>query len=93
MMTAQELITLHTEAYRAGSLPIYVVTKNPEDHPGKYVVRVQFPTKDPRRPIAVGPVIAVVDSLHAARRALDPLPLVRMQPHPNDEAMIVETWL
>jgi hypothetical protein len=92
-MTAQELVTLHTAAYRAGSLPIYVVTKNPKDYPGKYVVRVQFPTKDPRRPVAVGPVIAVANSLREARRALDPLPVVRMQRHPDDDAVIVETWL
>jgi hypothetical protein len=92
-MNARELVTLHTSAYRAGSLPIYVITKNPQDYPGKYVVRVQFPTKDPRRPIAVGPVIAVVGNLRAARRALDPLPVVRMQRHPDDDPVIVETWL
>jgi hypothetical protein len=89
-MGVDELISLHTKAYKANMLPIYVITSNPSDYPGKFVVRVQYPSKVDPIP---GPIVAVAETLDDAREALVALPLVRMDRHPDDDAVIVETWL
>jgi hypothetical protein len=73
-------------------LPIYVITHGTTDYGDKFVVREQlimFPGGELR--IAPHPT-AVCDSLEEARRVM-PSHLVRMQPFPDDDPVIVETWL
>jgi hypothetical protein len=87
-MNTQELVTLHTEAYRAGSLPMYTITQNPSDYPGKFVVRVQFCGAKP----VMGPVVAIEDTLLGARMAIAPLSLHCQPRDPSDDPVIVEVW-
>jgi len=73
-----------------GTLPIFVIYRDPSDYPGKYVLRRQLVsggviTVDPE-PMAVG------DTLMHARAQL-PMGLHRMERHQDDEPQIVECWL
>lgn len=69
-------------------LPMWVVTSNPKDYPGKVVARlfVTLPTAEPTTVAVVG------DTLEEVRCSL-PRGLHCLPRHPRDEAQIVETWL
>jgi hypothetical protein len=71
-------------------LPVFVIYENPSDFPGRFVVRVQrvsngfvVPARD---------LLANCSDLAEARRCLPP-GLVRMPRHPEDDPVIVETWI
>ena len=70
---------------KATRVPLICVYKNPADYPDKYVARlwdVDTPTT----------LVAVADSLEEIRAAKPPQ-MVIMQRQPNDDPVIVETWI
>ena len=70
---------------KATRVPLICVYKNPTDYPNKYVARlwgVDTPTT----------LVAVADSLEEIRAAKPPQ-MVIMQRQPNDDPVIVETWI
>ena len=66
-------------------LPLICVYNNPSDYPGKYVARVW----DVDRPTNV---VAIADSLEEIREAKPPEMMI-MDRIPNDDPVIVETWI
>jgi endonuclease V-like protein UPF0215 family len=66
-------------------IPLICVYKNPADYPGKYIARLW----DVDRPTNI---IAIAESLEEIREA-KPAEMVIMQRHPNDDPVIVETWI
>jgi hypothetical protein len=84
-----ELIREHTRAYNVGALPMYTITKNPADYPGKFVCRMHAVVGSRE---LIGPVVAVEDTLEATRAKLAPLCLHCSPRVPQDEPVIVETW-
>ena len=70
-------------------LPNFTVFFNPQDFPGKYVVRL-FDGNLPTR------LLVVKNTLEEARAAIPqapPLGFVRMERSPNDDPVIVEVWM
>ena len=66
-------------------LPLICVYKNPADYPGKYVARVW----DVDKPTTL---VAIADSFEEIRAAKPP-EMVVMQRQPNDDPVIIETWI
>ena len=66
-------------------LPLICVYNNPSDYPGKYVARVW----DVDRPTNL---VAIADSLEEIREAKPPEMMI-MDRIPNDDPVIVETWI
>jgi endonuclease V-like protein UPF0215 family len=66
-------------------LPLICVYNNPSDYPGKYVARVW----DVDRPTNL---VAIADSLEEIREAKPPEMMI-MDRMPNDDPVIVETWI
>ena len=69
--------------------PIFTVYFSPKDFPGKYVVRL-FDADKPLR------LITVSDTLEQARATIPqgpPLGFAHMTRSPEDDPVIVETWL
>jgi hypothetical protein len=66
----------------------YVITRNPLDRPGKFVVREWLLQSEPV-PLSI---VAICDSLEEARKAI-PEGMFRCGRHPGDAEVIVETWL
>lgn len=93
-MDTNDLIALHCKAYNDGALPMYTITENPADYPGKFVVRMHVvltvAVNGSRE--MIGPVVTVEDTLDAARARLAPLSLYRSPRQEGDLAVIVETW-
>ena len=74
-----------------GSLTLYVVYDHPRDMPDYFVVRAQWPGTDGaivRDPKAYGFV-----ELENARRWLAQQGLTCLARHPDDDPVIIETWL
>lgn len=65
--------------------PAFTVFYNPRDFPGKYVVRL-FDGKAPTR------LMTVKDTLEAAHSSIPPM-FYRVDRSPEDDPVIVETWL
>ena len=67
-------------------LAVYTIHRDPEDHPGKWVVR--------QRNIPGGGRLAcaIVDSLEQARAAV-PFGLINLAKMPGDEPDLFETWI
>ena len=66
-------------------LPLICIYNSPSDYPGKYVARlwdVDKPTN----------MVAVAESLEEIREA-KPADMVIMQRQPQDDPVIVETWI
>lgn len=66
-------------------LPLICVYNNPSDYPGKYVARlwdVDKPTN----------MVAIAESLEEIREAKPPEMMI-MDRMPNDDPVIVETWI
>jgi hypothetical protein len=70
----------------------YAIYYNPKDYPGKYVVRRWAIQEGNPEPVPDKDPMAVVDGLSEARKAV-PAGLVRIQPHPEDDPVIVESWI
>ena len=69
--------------------PNFVIYYNPQDFPGKYVVRL-FDGNIPRR------IACVKDTLEEARATIPmdcPVPYMRNERSPEDDPVIVEVWL
>ncbi len=72
---------------------MWTIFWNPSDYPGKFVVRgFASNAAPPHDPIVAPEPTAVVDTLEEARAAV-PAGLVRTERHPEDDPVIVETWL
>lgn len=69
----------------------YTITFDPIDVPGKYVLR-QFDIHPGMEPVP-GPVLQIADTLEQARAALPPEADVRFARSPEDDPVVVETWL
>lgn len=65
--------------------PVFTVYKNPRDFPGKYVVRLFDGTRPMR-------LITIRDTLDEARATI-PEGFYCVQKSPDDDPVIVETWL
>lgn len=67
----------------------YVIYKNPQDYPNKFVVRVWIIGSGT---VQAGPMICAVDTIEEARESLpdgvDPMPVFD-----NDDPVIVEVWM
>lgn len=66
-------------------LPLICIYNNPSDYPGKYVARlwdVDKPTD----------MVAIAESLEEIREAKPPEMMI-MDRMPNDDPVIVETWI
>ncbi len=70
-------------------LSVFVITKNPKDFPGKYVVRESIIGDGEWRYVMKPTVVAV--SLTQARASLPP-GLVNMGREELDDPVIVESW-
>jgi hypothetical protein len=72
---------------------IHVIYFNPKDYPGKYVVRRQSPNEDGT--ILIDKKCTVTSTLGLARVALHSAcpGLFRIDRHPEDAAVIVESWI
>ena len=73
------------------ALHMWVITENPSDYPGKFVVRRRMTTADGKQYVVFGPT-AVVDTLEEARAAVPP-GTVCFHRDPSDDPVIVETWM
>lgn len=73
-------------------LSVWVVYQSPKDFPGKFVVREQRVLPDGRIAAAVAPA-AVTLTLDEAREKGVPRWATRIDRHPFDDAVIVETWI
>jgi hypothetical protein len=71
-------------------LNVWVITKNPTDFPRKYVVRLHC-IHDGKVHIAKKEH-GIFDDLDDARESI-PFGHVCLARHPNDDSVIVETWL
>lgn len=71
-------------------LTMYVVTENPRDYPGKFVVRESLIVRGRTEPVPGG-VVVVADTLGDARAAL-PDGLYNLGRQPGDDPVIVEVW-
>lgn len=66
-------------------IPLICVYRSPSDYPGKYIARLW----DVDRPTNI---VAIAESLEEIRET-KPADMVIMQRHPNDDPVIVETWI
>jgi hypothetical protein len=73
----------------ANHLTLYVITKNPKDYPGKFVVRPQ--TVGQRGLLSYGEPI-VGETLEEVRDALPP-GLYNIGRMKNDDPVILEVWI
>lgn len=69
-------------------LPMWVIYESPKDYPGKFVVRLweSLPRPEPRR------LIGVSENLEEARKLVPP-GAYRLVRQPEDDPVIVETWI
>lgn len=65
--------------------PLICIYKNPKDYPGKYIARLW----DVDRPTNI---VAIAESLEEIRET-KPADMVIMQRQPQDDPVIVETWI
>lgn len=73
----------------ADTLPMWTITENPSDHPGKFVARLWLVEG---RVIAATTDIHIADDLKAVRAML-PGGLINIGRQPEDDPVIVETWI
>jgi hypothetical protein len=90
-MDIRDIYEAHNEAYRQGFLPMYNVYNSPQDHPGKFVMRMFLIGRGNVDP-TITDIMVVVDTLEQARKAVPP-GLVRMVPQERaDHPSVVESW-
>lgn len=75
-----------------GTLITFTIYENPKDYPGKFVVRRFAVVHGKAEPQPEAKAWAVTDSLEMARKSL-PRGLVHTSRHPQDDPVIVETWV
>ena len=68
------------------TIPIITVYRSPADYPGKFVARVW----DVDRPTFLA---AVADTYEELMEAVPTRKMVRMARNPNDDPVIMETWI
>jgi hypothetical protein len=68
----------------------WVIYKHPKDHPDRYVLRATYITD--AHNIMVDPMAWVHKDVEVLRRILPP-GLVKIDRHPNDDPVILETWI
>lgn len=73
----------------SGMPPVFCVYENPADHPGKFVVRRWVGMDPDREPVAIAETL---EQARADLKKLNPF-LVRLERHPSDDPVILETWL
>lgn len=71
-------------------IKIYVVYFNPSDFPGRYVRRIQCTEKGH---ILYSPTLFANEATLDALRDKIPMDCVRLDRHPEDDPVIVETWI
>lgn len=71
---------------RQTTMPIITVYKNPTDYPDKYVARVFDVNKATN-------LAAVADTYEGLLEAIPTGNMVRLERNPNDDPVIVETWV
>jgi len=71
-------------------LRMWTVYRHPKDYPGKYVARL-FEV-DGNGPQPTGSIV-VTETLEALQQRMTEMNLVRLSRHPNDDRVIVETWI
>lgn len=86
MITPSEAADLHYANREC--LPMWTITANPSDCPGRYVARLHLTLPAP----VVTNQAMVADTLHELRAMLPP-GLICFQRDPSDDPVIVETWL
>lgn len=69
-------------------LAIWTVYENPSDYPGKFIARKIIVGADPHS----NTTMVDGDSLSEVREKI-PGVLFRMERHPDDDPVIVETWM
>ena len=70
---------------KLSTFPIICIYSSPKDYPGKYIARlwdVNTPTN----------IVAIAESLDEIRKT-KPADMVIMQRQPQDDPVIVETWI
>jgi hypothetical protein len=72
-------------------LRMFVITANPSDFPGKFVVRENVIARGSSEPILDPAPLAVVDTITEARAAVPP-DRICMPRSPKDPPVVVETW-
>lgn len=85
-MTPQEAFRIHNASQHR--LPMWTITERPRDYPEGYVARMHYSLPRP----AVTPYALHAQSLAEVRRLLPP-GLYRLGRSPQDDPVIVETWL
>ena len=72
---------------------IHVIYKHPKDFPDKYVVRRQSPNSDGTILAATNCIVG--STLEGVREMLEDVypGLVRIARHPQDDSVIVESWI
>lgn len=75
-----------------GGVNLWVIQRNPPDYPNKYVVRHWFVKGDDRW--VDDQPLAVVDTLEAARRAIQPQQRVNLGPYKDGgDPSVCEAWM
>ena len=76
----------YTRLVKQTTFPIITIFNSPTDYPGKYVARVF----DVGRPTNLA---AVADTYEELLEAIPTGQMLRMERAPNDDPVIVETWV
>lgn len=74
----------------SNALPVYVIYRNPTDHPGKFVVRIQFASAGSIQ--AAAQPLVICETLEEARAAIPP-GLYNLGREAGDEPQIYEAWV
>ncbi len=91
-MSKEKFSALHFKAYKDREFPIFVVTYGTADLGGKFAVRLHVTNISGNRPSTATEHYAVADTLEDVRSFM-PDNCHVMQRHPNDDPVIVETWI
>jgi len=75
----------------AENMPMWVICKNPSDYPGKFTARLHIIDFDTKQSIPTKEMF-VADTLDEARELI-PQGLALIPRYPNDDPVIVETWI
>lgn len=73
------------------TMPLFVVYENPEDFPGKYVVRLWQINRSIKKTLPT-PYCVVKDTVEEARKAI-PHNLYRFGRDSCDDPVVIETWI
>jgi hypothetical protein len=90
LVSVEDARGLTMQARLAGSLPAWVVTRNPDDYPGLAVARLHLVSRGEARCSAYAMVRPSVGELEAA---LGTVGLLKLYRAPEDHAVVVSTWM